>query len=220
MGGGGSTGGGGGTAGGGGGTAGGGGGTLGGGGGSTGGGGGSTSDGGVDAGVPDAGPRSANPRLFTTSATFTGDIVTAGGGGDPVSAGDRLCAGAAADAGLTGTWRAFIADRSDSAMTRHHAGAPYRLVGTSTQVFRTASKLAQPPEVPLNRSEFGAVLPASAVWTGTDPGGSNDGSDCSIWASAASTGRGSVGFTNDAGAWTGAFNSPCDQQARLYCFEY
>ncbi len=161
-----------------------------------------------------------SPRVFVTSALFTGDVVTAGGGGNAIVAGDRLCADAAGDAGLSGVWRAFIALDNEGAMTRHNAGAPYRLVGTTTTVFRTSAALRAAPEVPLNRSEFGSVVAPSPVWTGTDPSGVNDGVTCAQWTSSLASQRGSVGFTNDAGGWTGAVNANCDQTARLYCFEY
>ena len=217
--------------GGGGGTTGGGGGLVGGGtgGGAMGGGGGSATDGGAtdggatdagtDAGV-DAGVRVANPRLFVTMGTFNGDLQTQGRSTDQLVAGDTICNDAAADAGLGGVWRAMIAVGIDSAFTRINPGAPYRLVGSGTQVFRTPQRLAQLPEVPINRNEFGQVVAASAVWTATELTGLNNAVSCIDWNSASMTEPGSVGFTNDAGAWTGAGSRTCDSRARLYCFEF
>ncbi len=187
---------------------------TGGGGGALGGGGGTTADAGTDAGV-----HAAHPRLFVTSATFTGDLVTPGRSSDALTAADTLCNDAAADAGLGGAWQAMVAVGSARAFTRLEAGAPYLLVGTSTQVFKTATTLRALPEVPLNRDEFGAVVPASAVWSGTDRTGLNNGVTCNDW-SREDGGVGSVGFTHDAGAWTGAVNQPCASQGRLYCFEF
>ena len=221
--GGGTTGGGGGTTGGGGGTTGGGGGPTGGGGGPTGGGGGagggSATDGGSDAGI-DAGVPVPNPRLFVTRGSFNGDLQTSGRSTNPLVAGDTICNDAAADAGLGGVWRAMIAVGIDSPFTRLNPGAPYRLVGSATQVFRTAMRLAQVPEVPINRNEFGQVVPVSPVWTATDRTGINNAVSCIDWNSAAASEPGSVGFTSDAGAWTGTDIRMCDSLARLYCFEF
>ena len=179
-------------------------------------GGGGLPDGGVDAGTP-----SANPRLFVTSATFTGDLLTPGRSTDPVFAADTLCTDAALDAGLGGTWRGMVGAGGVSAFPRLQPGTPYTLVGSGVRVFRTTSRLTAPPEVPLNRNEFGAVVSPSRVWTGTDPSGLNNGVNCNEWADDAGPSVGSVGYTFDAGAWTGSGpNVLCSNLARLYCFEF
>lgn len=199
-----------------------GGGVTGGGGGTTGGGGGDggvSSDGGVDGGV-DAGMPSANPRVFVTSASFSGDLVTPGRSTNPRLATDTLCNDAAADAGLGGVWRAMVAVGGMNAFLRLEAGAPYRLVGTGVEVFRTAQKLNAAPEVPIDRNEFGTVVPGSSVWTATNALGLDNGVSCDGWTIGNLTANGYVGATDDRTRWSTFGPQDCQTPARLYCFEY
>lgn len=162
-----------------------------------------------------------NPRVFVTSLLVTGDLWTASGvSGDPIQAGDTLCNAAATDAGLGGRWMALIGGASNQPFARLEGATPYTLVGTTTTVFRTASKLQAPPEVPISRNEHGVLVPNSMVWSGVDFVGTADGVDCNDWQSATMTRLGSVGWSGDAGHWLGAQNVACSNQARLYCFEY
>src|SRR5262245_13666467 len=47
-------------------------------------------------------------RIFVTSAMTTGDLASHGTGGDGPDGADTLCSTAAEDAGLTGTFKAWI----------------------------------------------------------------------------------------------------------------
>lgn len=118
-------------------------------------------------------PAPANARLvFASSATFTGNL-----GG--LAGADQRCAALAADAGLSGTFLAFLSTVSDGGVV----AAPDRFTGPDPWILRQrdargrllkpfddAASLRSPPRSPVDQDEHGRVLFLSdkrQVWTGT-----------------------------------------------------
>src|SRR5262245_55920843 len=63
-------------------------------------------------------PRDAvKPFIFVTSKGFTGNFATLAGLADGLAAADVLCGRAAAEAGLAGTFVAYLASSGDGAAT-------------------------------------------------------------------------------------------------------
>jgi hypothetical protein len=155
---------------------------------------------------------------FVTSATF-GAAMSVGenwGWEGP----DKRCAALAADAGLPGTYRAWVAANASSPGTRlTPSGVAFlRRDGVAIATSTTDLRDGQLTN-PITIDEHGQLVPdASAVWTGANVEGSQI-SACNEWENGVS-GQGTIGrtgFTN--AAWTNASLQDCTQQARLYCFE-
>ncbi len=157
-------------------------------------------------------------RVFVTSTTVAGDF-----GG--VSGGDAVCQGLATDAGLTGTYRAWLdGDAGDLAPTHvaatNTSGLFVLMDGTlvtSAAISLTSGALAHAIHI----TEKGDTAPANTlVWTDARPGGAASGLDCNNWTSAASTDLGGYGDPTSTGsAWTSDNFATCDSKNALYCFE-
>lgn len=160
--------------------------------------------------------------IFVTSQTFTGDLGTRDGG-------DSKCQSAAKDAGLPGTFRAWLSEEGASVVARLVTDAgPLRLVNGMMVATNSADLAMNGPRTGIALDERGRKRGGGAcedgglmAWTGTRPdGGAPDqpGLDCAQWRSGGGQGlAGLVGRTDD--SWTSACQRPCGQQAALYCIE-
>lgn len=138
----------------------------------------------------------------------------------PAEAADALCQAEAVAAGLTGTFVAWLGTATSSPATRLPYNATWRPVGEPTPlaIGRTAL-LDGTLDVGLGRDATGALVPASAVWTGTTAAGLA-ANHCDNWTddTALQTAQsGTSGLTNS--DWSAATTLPCDGTARLYCFQ-
>ncbi len=160
--------------------------------------------------------------VFVTANQWTGAL----GGLD---GGDAKCQQSAEDAGLPGTFKAFLADGSEGPMTRFvHSTTPYvRVDGAQVAANWTAMTLTG-IEVEINVTEYGTPPPAAyfcaagepMAWSNASGNGAprNGGNHCSDWTS--TVGQGFVGSVNGIGNWSGScMGSICDRLASLYCFE-
>lgn len=170
-------------------------------------------------------------RAFVTSASFTGDLVSAAGGGmDGLAAGDALCATAAKGAGLSGKWIAYLSSGVDAA--KDHVvddGAFYAVDGT-TKLF--ANKLAignraeveipdekggKPTDITTGVDKWGdpaAVSGSATFWTGSTASGSV-ADTCASWTSADLFSDGTYGYYLQGSFGTGA----CEHERHLLCLE-
>ena len=160
-----------------------------------------------------------------TSTTHTGDL-----GG--IAGGDGICNDRAADAGLPGVYKAWLATSDADAPTNSFAQAtgPYLRTDGVLVALDYADLVSGTIINPIDIDEFG-VSPGSAgsVWTNVNPVGgfvSNtdlDSASCQGWNSDGGgfTGKfgGRIFF---GGAWSdadaGGPNAPCGEDLRLYCF--
>lgn len=153
--------------------------------------------------------------VFATSTVYDGSQI----GG--LAGADAICMAHAAVAGLSGTFRAWLADSTGSPATRFTPSPePYRLVG-GTVVANDYSDLTDGTlQNPISLDEFGnSVITGVYIWTNVAANGSVDGaSDCSDWSS--TTGTGAAGIFNQTNSsWTSSIDRNCTTTHPVYCFE-
>lgn len=152
--------------------------------------------------------------------------------GEALLAADIRCQAEAAEAGLPGLYRAWLSDSGTDAAARLGAdpGRPFVLADGVTLVADDLVALTKSgPLVSIDidawgapvMSRGGACQPENRVWTGTSPGGTGSGPYCLDWKQDTDAYMGAVGtFRPEAsGKWTYCGSFPCNEPARLYCFE-
>lgn len=188
-----------------------------------------TPDGGAEDGSPgtDAAVSSGRKRIFATSASFTGDLKTAGAGTDGSDGADRLCAAAAKSAGLSGAWFALLSAPSADARDRVSGEGPWVLVDWTTEVFKSKEAMFSgvSPSTGLDVDEAGKKIQSPntiQVWTGSQSNGTHWGHDCEGWTTAAASPSSLYGGTGQptvGGAWLGGGGTGCEAKLHLYCVE-
>jgi len=162
---------------------------------------------------------SPHNTVFVTSAVYDGNL-----GG--LAGGDANCQSLADAAGLVGTYKAWLSDSTTAVRDRFtQSTLPY--VRTDGQVIADDwADLIDDPNIdpllnPIDRDENGNAVPASEVWTGTNPDGSpRGGTKCSDWLSNAGGESTRVGRTDRVDSdWTSDSPRPCSFTRLLYCFE-
>lgn len=149
--------------------------------------------------------------VFASSTRQSGDF-----GG--LAGADALCASLAGDAGLAGTFRAWMSAPGSAAADRlSRDGAPY-VRADGVEIAADWSDLVDGSiAAPINRDENGDPV-GGDVWTGTLADGSLAASHCGGFDSAGGSGR--CGDSNASGSgWTDNFTPPCSSTLRLYCVE-
>lgn len=167
---------------------------------------GSGGTGGGDGGTP--------PKLvFVSSTEYTPAFDTLG-------AADAICQKLAGDAGLAGSYRAWLSDASGSPSTRfEHSTGPYELVSGTNVAESWAALTSKPLAVSIDRTELDEEATFSfEVWTGTRPDGTASAEHCEGWTA---SGKASIGDARELGSgWTElGFSGSCSGFRRLYCFE-
>ena len=113
-------------------------------------------------------------RIFVTAETYAGNLIQAAGNSVALEAADALCGTAAAEAQLSGTWRAWLSADNTNAIDRMSDGTSWQLIGTQIVVFADRSSLATTPTIAINRNQYGGPLASGSAfaWTQTSTGGS------------------------------------------------
>ena len=151
-------------------------------------------------------------RVFVTSTDHAANFGGA-------TAADTICQTHATNAGLPGTYVAWVSDASSTAVTRLGSargfvrvdGAPF--ADTLSDITST-NKILNPLRIDENGVDVGTV----GVWTGTNANGTAHGSTCSNWTS--TSGSGQTGSTQGGpNAWTSRTTQSCMGPLRLYCFQ-
>jgi hypothetical protein len=155
---------------------------------------------------------SNHKRVFITSTAFSGAV----GGLD---AADMYCQSAATDAGLSGTYRAWLSTSSTNASDRIGDVGPWSSTRDNV-VFSSKAALREAPSSEM-LDEHGAASATPDPWTGTDARGAASGSDCEGWTNGtgAATATTGTGFANDVEWGGGATTLHCDATAPLICFQ-
>lgn len=159
--------------------------------------------------------------VFVTRETFSGDV----GGLD---GGDDKCQRVAVDAGLEGTFRAWLGDSRNGTLERFVLDAgPLRLTNGTLVAASTLDLAARGPQSAIVVDQRGEMVTLGGgcgdgglvAWTGTLPDGGSAGSlDCARWRSGAAPGTGNAGLVGGpAGTWTMACVRGCQTAAALYC---
>jgi hypothetical protein len=159
--------------------------------------------------------------VFLTSSTHPG--VGLGG----LEGADDICQGLADDAGLEGTYKAWLSTDAESAADRlTHATVPYVLVDGPVIADNWGDLVDGSLLAPIDRDEAGSQLPEESfdwAWTATAADGTFYGYDCGDWADGTYSGYyGLAGYAHEVnsdwsqGAYSGFY---CDGLWHLYCFE-
>ncbi len=171
-------------------------------------------------------------RVFVTSTRHTGDLQSAGfglpgcGGGacaHGLAGGDAICSQRAGDAGLGGTWVAWLSTSAVAAEKRLAAGSgPFVLAASGVRLVALdqgalLNTAALGLRSAISEDEYGNPV-ARGVWTGTNADGSSAAS-CLDWTT---SGRrwGMAGDSAETGTgWTSHGTAVCNVPLHLYCFE-
>lgn len=172
----------------------------------------------------DDSPPPNHVKVFITSLSYDGNFAGAPVSFDPAIEGaDDACNTAATNAGLTGTWTAWLSDNNTDAIDRiFDGGVKYQLINGTVIANNRTDLTDGTLTAGINIDESGnEVLPAFPVWTATAIDGTNPGvGTCDNWTTNVSTQIGRIGIANKTDAtWTdeGGGNT-CDSFNRLYCF--
>ncbi len=161
--------------------------------------------------------------IFVTGGTYTGALGGLGGA-------DAKCQNSAEEAGLMGTYKAWLSNNIDIAadrLTKHDV--PYiRTDGTriaADWVDLTDGSLDEP----ISLNEYGMEVEAPInVWTNTNSDGNRTstdcnpgcGSACNNWSGPSSGWTGKGGSANQTTtSWTTSNNQRCNLFGRLYCVQ-
>jgi hypothetical protein len=154
--------------------------------------------------------------VFVTTEAFSGDL-----GG--VTGANAKCQAAATNAGLSGTYFAWLSDSlgHSPAFTFSRSQAPYVLPNGAVVAANWSALLSTSSTSLVNAIGLDARggTPPAGPWTGTNASGLPAGNNCSNWTSTA--GGGATGYwpSTDAG-WTYAVSGvSCNGGGPLYCFE-
>ena len=152
---------------------------------------------------------------FITSTTHNGNL-----GG--VVGGDKICQELAENAGLKGSFLAWLTDSTTSGepfnrFNKYPNG--YYLTDGTTLANNWSDLVDTSIDANFNVDENEASVGATTVWTNTDTDGTQLGTDhCTNWTSTSTNGR--VGTNNSTtSTWTTSATSACTSTLRLYCFE-
>lgn len=152
-------------------------------------------------------------RVFITSTTHNG------GFGGTFGA-DGICAARATEAGLSGTFKAWLSVTGDGPATRFtHATVPYGLVD-GTLIANDWSDLTNGSLAHAINLDESAHLVSADVWTGTDTAGTPTAFNCNNFLNATGSVFGVCGSSTLANAsWTSSSTPACNTPLHLYCFE-
>jgi hypothetical protein len=156
---------------------------------------------------------------FATSTLHTGNL-----GG--LTGADAICQQRASAAGLSGTYKAWLSDATESPVTRfvQNPGRYVRTDGLPVAA-NWADLVSGVIKTNLDRTETGQFINDDReAWTNTGANGTPYVTDpnliCSEWGSGSSGVLGRVGETDQVdGDWTSSHVDPCDSPWRLYCFQ-
>jgi hypothetical protein len=136
---------------------------------------------------------------------------------------DTICNVAAKNAGLGGSWIAWISSSTASASSRmDHGTIPYRLLDGTEIAVNWSQLTSGTLEHPINVNEH-ATQTAAQVITGTLPDGSaNANNTCNDWSGNAPLSTTQMGDSTSTTQWTAMSGTPQSCQAgsgSFYCFE-
>ena len=165
-------------------------------------------------------PTTEFTSVFITSDRFYGSSMTGG-----LSGADAKCQAAAVNAGLSGTWFAWLSDTQTNAADRHgHSNLPYYQLNGAKVADNWDDLIDGTIDNPISIDEFAEFDPVgdTGVWTYTLSDGTADlasGNACEDW-------TGDLQDSTEIGAnyrtdswWTDSINEGCNNFNRLYCFE-
>jgi hypothetical protein len=182
------------------------------------------SDGGPDATAPGPAPdggtdaAAARKRVFASSTKTVAKFAPNGG----IEAADAICQTHATNAGLGGTFVAWLSDSATHASDRVDDEPFYLVDGTTLVAAGKTALVTGTLAHGIDRDEKNMPVTGNA-WTGTGSDGRRTDEHCNDWSAGGGTTHGTVGVvTATNGAWTSDTNTKtqCNSpEPRLYCFE-
>jgi len=166
--------------------------------------------------VPFPTPSPEPMKVFLSSVAVDG-LMGLGGG---VAQADATCNGLASNAGMGGTWVAFLSDSSENFATRANDVGPWYRMDGQLAFDSLGSMLtgffANPPSI----DETGTDIPTGAIfWTGTSFNGLASSTTCNDW----STNGMAIGTFGDANVENIGFYEMgtigCANKLRLLCVQ-
>lgn len=159
--------------------------------------------------------------VFVTPSTFSGNL-----GG--ISGANASCQSAASAAGLSGTFKAWVADGTGSPDTNFNKATTvyYKLNGTTKVAIANnwtdltdSSLLSAIDRYPNGTS----AASAGQVWTNVNPNGTAYSHSCSNWTNSVTSlgGNSSPNTTSTGSSWSSysGGNATCSELKPLWCFE-
>jgi hypothetical protein len=169
-------------------------------------------------------PNTNSKIAFYDDAMVYGDFASMfdAGADRAHAAADAHCQGAAATAGLQGTFRAWISSTNQSAVAyfqAHNAIGPWFRPDGFEVSESLALLVAGGPQVPIDLDASGAYRKNGFAWTGsTQGGGLCIGCNCQDYTTR--SGSSDFGFSNWGGRYWSNISTPsCSLQAGLFCFQ-
>lgn len=165
--------------------------------------------------VGEAAGQTIGKTVFITSTTHTGNL-----GG--LAGADAICQARADEAGLGGTFRAWLSDAGTSARDRlTHAAVPYVLVDGTRVASNWEDLVDGSLDHRIDLTEIGATVDNPYAWTSTTPSGDKFSvSLCASWNTTQGSLYGGRGLATAVdGRWTNFSLMTCGVASRLYCFQ-
>ncbi|PZP56060.1 MAG: hypothetical protein DI586_04885 [Micavibrio aeruginosavorus] len=152
-------------------------------------------------------------KVFVTDVNTSGDL-----GG--LSGADATCQSKAAAAGLTGTFKAWLADGTASPDTRFSKGTvPYKLVDGTVLANNWADLTDGTLAAGVGKDQNNSNIYTGA-WTNVASNGTAYGTNhCQNWTSSSASFSGRIGISGNLTNWTSDSDFACQNVARFYCFE-
>jgi hypothetical protein len=156
--------------------------------------------------------------VFVTAEAFISNLGGVAGAND-------LCQTAAENAGLPGTYMAWISGSVNGpSATFNQWPVPY-VKPDGVQVASSFADLTDGTlNSPIDVDQNGATVSADGlkVWTNTDTDGTPvflaPASNCTVWTGVGTSGRTGSTAASDS-TWTNALNTPCGEEHHLYCVQ-
>jgi len=166
-------------------------------------------------------------HVFVSSTLLEGDLQKAVNNPQNLAGlalADARCQALATAAGLTGNFKAWLSDSTNSPATRFDTRFTglYRLTDNSIVASGWSGLTTKPLLHPIDTDENGAAASGKIVWTNTLPDGTPASNlHCNNWSSSADMDTTTVGSSSKTNpTWTNlGGNQFCASQYRLYCFE-
>ncbi len=157
------------------------------------------------------------PTTHTGRIAFLSASPFVLGGG--LSAADALCASEASSAGLSGTFLAFLATDTVSAITRFGGLGPTWVRPDGVRIVEYPVDLLGILVSPISQQADGTYS-SGVTWGGAHTVDTVTGYTCTNWTSTSSTRRSASGKGGDSILWFKDFNTYCDSTTtHVYCLE-
>jgi hypothetical protein len=152
--------------------------------------------------------------VFVTSGTYSGNL-----GG--LAGADLICQSAATQAGLPGTYKAWLSDNVTNAASRiTHASIPYQRIDGVVVANNWNDLTDSSLNAAISITEYGSAVVGLGVWTNTKADGTiaSTTNTCANWGSTdGQSFRGNNSFTSR--YWTISGLLGCTYSLHLYCFQ-